>query len=306
MFAGYNSLADEVRRALAVTCDTSNNAETATTGFVEQNLATGYPYPERQWKSDRVLFRIANRAWRLLGTAFSFATFGVGGVVAGLLLFPLLFLVIQNPEKRKRIVRRVVGYGFAGFIEMMRILGILSYEVHGRALIGLCDGHLIVANHPTLIDVVFLISMFPQADCVIKEAVTKNPFMRSTVAAAAYISNGEPDDLLDSCVASINQGNSLVLFPEGTRSIPGQALDFRLGAATIAVRTVAQILPITLTCEPWFLGKNDPWYKVPTERPHFIIRIQTPISTKELLQTTQDEREARHVVNQAMLARLQT
>jgi 1-acyl-sn-glycerol-3-phosphate acyltransferase len=176
----------------------------------------------------------------------------------------------------------------------------MSYEIVGRENMERGRNHLIVANHPTLIDVVFLVSMFPDSDCVIKEAVTRNPFMRSTVMAANYISNNACDDLLDSCVARLKKGSSLLLFPEGTRTVPGQPIEFKPGAATVAVRTSARVLPIAISCSPLFLTKGEPWYTVPATRPHFVIRIMPAVSLEDLVPDQLGQRHVRHAMNDAL------
>ena len=59
----------------------------------------------------------------------------------------------------------------------MRCLGLMTYEIRGRERLRR-DGLLILANHPTLIDVVLLVSLLPNADCVVKSAVARNAFMK--------------------------------------------------------------------------------------------------------------------------------
>jgi len=240
--------------------------------------------------------------WRLFGTALSFAIFGIGGLVYGLVIFPLLFVFVRDRDSRRIVARRLIGRGFGAFWKMMYILGLIDYRIQGREHIDDRRRQLIIANHPTLIDVVVLISLFPQANCVIKEAVTKNPFMGSTVRAADYISNSEPEDLLESCAASMRSGSSLLLFPEGTRTGHNQPIDFRPGAATVAVRTGADILPIAIRCDPPFLSRQHPWHHVPRKRPTFTIRILPPIPVRELVSRSSDERQLRQDVNEAMLA----
>jgi 1-acyl-sn-glycerol-3-phosphate acyltransferase len=237
---------------------------------------------------------------RLFGTTVSFAVFGVAGLVMGLVLFPFLFVFIRDDAARQRVARSLIGRGFGAFVWMMKVLGVLTYEINGweRARAG--HSYVIVANHPTLIDVVFLVSMFPHADCMIKEGVIRNPFMRSTVRAANYISNIAFDDLLESCVARVKEGSSLLLFPEGTRSVPGQPIEFKPGAATIAIRTGASVLPVAIQCMPPFLMKEKPWYYVPSSRPHFSIRIMSPVSLCDLVPDCHDERRARHAMNEAL------
>ena len=164
-----------------------------------------------------------DRIWRIFGTGLSFVVFGVGGLFIGIFVFPLIFVFVRDPGARQITVRRLVGHAFAAFIRMMKVLGALSYEIVGKTDVGVGHNRLIIANHPTLIDVVFLVSLFPMVDCVVKEAVMKNPFMHGVVSSANYISSNDPGELLDSCVMRLKSGASLLLFPEGTRSMQGSS-----------------------------------------------------------------------------------
>jgi 1-acyl-sn-glycerol-3-phosphate acyltransferase len=238
---------------------------------------------------------------RLFGTVLGFAVFGIAGLIMGLVLFPLLFVFVRDAMARQRLARRLIGRAFGAFVWLIKVLGVLTFEINGRENMNEERSHLIVANHPTLIDVVFLVSMFPHADCVIKAAVIRNPFMRSTVLAANYISNDAFEDLLDSCVERVRKGSSLLLFPEGTRSVPGQPIEFKPGAATVAVRTDARVLPVAIDCTPLFLMKEKPWYYVPPARPHFSILVMPAVSLADLVPDRQDQRHARHAMNDALL-----
>lgn len=53
------------------------------------------------------LRRRLDHAWRVFGTGLSFAAFGVGGLLLGLLVMPLLMLM-RDPMARRRRARRVV------------------------------------------------------------------------------------------------------------------------------------------------------------------------------------------------------
>lgn len=239
--------------------------------------------------------------WRLLGTTLSFMLFGVGGLVYGLIVFPLMFVFIRNPDRRRYIARQAIGYGFGAFVAFMRAFNLFTLRVEGREHIDDQRRQLIIANHPTLIDVVILISLFPQANCVIKEAVVRNPFMRSTVRAADYISNREPEQLLESCVDYLVSGKSLLLFPEGTRTNPGAPIVFKPGAATVAARSGADILPVIIACEPHFLSKQQPWHHVPRDVPEFRIRVLPPSPVSAFVTRRGDERNCRQELNDALL-----
>ena len=244
--------------------------------------------------------KFLDHGWRLFATALGFTVFGVGGLIMGLLIFPLLFVFIRDIERRKFTARRLVSRVFGGFWEMISVFGILDYEIKGREHIDARRNQLIVANHPTLIDVVLLTSLFPRANCVVKKAVTENLFMRSVVRAADYISNNAPDELLESCTAYLQAGGSLMLFPEGTRTKQGQEIDFKPGAATVAVRAGVEVLPIAIECRPLFLSKELPWHFVPNERPVFQINILEPIPAADQGADASNARQARHDLNETM------
>ncbi|MGB3394454.1 MAG: lysophospholipid acyltransferase family protein [Stenotrophomonas sp.] len=211
-----------------------------------------------------------NHAWRVLGTGLSFLAFGVGGLLGGL-LFPLL-LLIGDCQRRQCVSRRLVQRSFAAHVGIMRKLGVLTWEISGRERLQR-DGLLILANHPTLIDVVLLVSLLPNADCVVKQAVARNPCMRGPVRATGYIANDDGVGLVDDCIAAVHAGGNLVIFPEGTRSVPGQPPKLQRGAANIAVRGGLDITPVRITCTPPTLSKGQKWYRVPSRRFHVQVEV---------------------------------
>ena len=219
---------------------------------------------------------VLDRAWRVFGTGLSFAVFGVGGLVLRLLVFPLLQIGVRDPARRRALVRRTVQRSFASFIEMMRFVGVLRYEIHGRERLQR-EGLLVLANHPTLLDVVFLVSQIPNADCIVKSALLRNPFMRGPVLAAGYVFNDSGSGLVEDCVAAVRRGGNLVIFPEGTRTRRGEPLRLQRGAAHVALRGGFDITPVRIRCVPMSLGKGEKWYRVPPRRMHFSLQIGADI-----------------------------
>lgn len=177
---------------------------------------------------------------------------------------------------------------------------LISCQVTGMEHYDRSGNQLILANHPTLIDVVILISLFPQVDCVIKEAVTRNPAMRMLVGSANYISNREAADLLESCTSRLRSGAALLLFPEGTRTVPGRPLQFKPGAAEVALQARAKILPVVVDCRPQFLAKHEPWYYIPPRAPHFDIRVLAPVDPVDMIPVCAGKRNARRALNAAL------
>jgi 1-acyl-sn-glycerol-3-phosphate acyltransferase len=225
-----------------------------------------------------------NYGWRLLATAFSFFSFGVGGLLLWFLVFPLLSL--WPGSRRQKIARsqQAVSYSFYLFIGLMHRLGVMTYRIEGLGKLNR-PGQLIVANHPTLVDIVFLLSRVRQASCIVKAKLWLNPFMRGPIINAGYISNGDPEQMIADCVDWLRSGGSMVIFPEGTRSIPGQPYRFQRGAAAIALQANAIVTPVTLTCYPSTLTKAERWYQIPERRFHLTMHVGDDIALDEFIGT---------------------
>ncbi|HGY9623806.1 TPA: lysophospholipid acyltransferase family protein [Pseudomonas putida] len=214
--------------------------------------------------------------WRLLATALSFAVFGIGGLCLRVLVFPLLACLPGGVARHQRRARRTIGGLFWRFIRFMRVTGVLTYEVEGAERLGRL-GQLIIANHPSLIDVVFLIGLARNANCVVKQSLFDNPFTRGPVREAGYIGNDGSLQMLETAAATLRQGQPLIIFPEGTRTPPGQAPAFHRGAAAIALRGAKIITPVTISVRPSTLTKHEPWYRIPNRRVHFRLRVGADI-----------------------------
>ncbi len=223
-----------------------------------------------------------NFAWRVVATGFCFVVFGLGGLLLRVLLFPLLQLAVRDPARLTRVSRTVVKLFFRFFVGLMNFVGVLSWEVHGVEKLQR-PGLLVLANHPTLIDVIFLISLIPQSDCVVKAALGRNPFTRGPVRAAGYITNDAGLALIEDCRRSLAGGHTVVIFPEGTRTPRTGPLALQRGAANVAIRCRAPVTPVVITCEPLTLGKGEKWYKVPPRRVHFTIRVHDEFQVQPFL-----------------------
>jgi 1-acyl-sn-glycerol-3-phosphate acyltransferase len=216
--------------------------------------------------------RALDTAYRVLATGFCFASFGLGGLLLWVAVFPLLTLAVRDERARVRAARAVIHRAFRLFVGLMRRVGVLSYEVRGGQRL-LRPGLLVLANHPTLIDVVFLIALIPQADCVVRSGLATNPFTRGPVRAAGYVCNDAGQDLVWDSLEALAAGQTLLIFPEGTRTPRTGPSKLHRGAAQVAVRAPRDVTPVVIRCEPLTLGKGEKWYKVPPRRAHFTIQV---------------------------------
>ncbi|UPW19339.1 1-acyl-sn-glycerol-3-phosphate acyltransferase [Agarivorans sp. TSD2052] len=236
-----------------------------------------------------------NYFWRLAMTAVCFFCFGGLGLMLSLTLFPLLKIIpASDKQARSQFYVHII---FKCFVTMMQYLGVLSVSVSKGYKLQQSPGSLVIANHPSLIDVVLLIALLPKTSCIVKQSLWRNPCMSLIISAAGYIKNGaDPETVLSECQNSFNKGASLIVFPEGTRTTPGQQLQMQRGAANIALRCAVDVLPVTIRVTPSTLTKSEPWYSIPASKPHFSLDIGDLINTGDICVATEgDSRNARTI-----------
>lgn len=225
----------------------------------------------------RSLTRTIDRHWRAARTGLAFVAFGLGSLVVAFIALPVVRILARDDRRRQLQGQRVVHLAFRALLRIVWWLRVVRVRRHGAERLRGPGPRLVVANHPTLIDVVVLIACMPQADCVVKQAHWRNPLMRRVVTGAGYLSNLEGEGLVDACVERLRQGRTLVLFPEGTRSPQGQLGAFHRGAAHIALRSGCDPIPVTIRCEPAAFVKGARWHDVPDRLVEITMEVGEPL-----------------------------
>ena len=219
------------------------------------------------------------RYWRVFGTGLSFAAVGIGGVF----VFPVLNIVIRSRQQRSAVARHVIRFTFRGIVGLMGVMGVFRYEISGLERLER-HGLLILANHPTLIDIVFLMAFVKRADCIVKSRLWRNPFTHATVRAAAYVRNDDYGvQLIEDCVTAIRRGGNLIIFPEGTRTPANGSIVLKRGAANIAVRAQCNVTPVLIRCAPPMLVKGERWWRLPSCQSHYSIEVQEDIDIRPFI-----------------------
>lgn len=250
--------------------------------------------PTRIGRSDRPTFAAsARRRWRVLGTGISFAVFGASALLLTLLVFPLCSLGGGDLHRKQTRVQRVIHHAYRLFVKLMEGLGLIRTDWIGAEKLRTPGPHLIVANHPTLIDIVHLISKLPQADCVIGVDYARNPFLARAATQAGYITNARGVAVVDACAEGLRAGRTVVLFPEGSRSSLIGMRRFRRGAAHIALRAGVPLVPIVISCVPRMLRKGQPWWEVPEQPSRYTISVLDPLAPQSIC--TSDSLAARRL-----------
>ena len=123
----------------------------------------------------------------LLGGCF-FVFYGLGSLAIGGLLFPPLALV-----GARRAMRALVRAGWRLFVWGGRWTGLFRIVISpaDRARLATARGCVVVANHLTLIDIVVLMALLPDATAVAKAAARGN-FFYSRIVRGMFLVNDDP------------------------------------------------------------------------------------------------------------------
>ena len=124
-------------------------------------------------------------------------------------------------------------------------------EVVGRERIRPGETYVMVSNHLSLLDILVLFRLFRHFKWVSKIENFKIPCIGWNMRLNRYIPLRRGDresvvQMMAACEQTLAQGNSIMMFPEGTRSVTGELKDFKTGAFELALKTRRPILPIVL------------------------------------------------------------
>lgn len=193
--------------------------------------------------------------------AFCFFVFGLGGIVIGSAIFPIILLLYKS-DKQRRIFSNTIYMSWRVFVWLMCSLRLIKVNCPAHEQLKSLRGTIVVANHPSLIDVVILVSRIPYSICVVKESLFKNIFIRKIVANT-YLSNTmTPEEFIARGKDILSKGYNVVIFPEGTRTVLNKPIRLHRGFVYLQIATGAKILPIKIINTPPILGKKQKWWNM--------------------------------------------
>ncbi len=199
-------------------------------------------------------------SFKVLFSGLSFLIFGLIGLFLSCTICPLLYLLPIAKKHRQKIARRLILLLFPLYVRFMEWSQLIKLNTHNCETLH-TRGKIVIANHPSLLDVVYLLALIPQATCIVKRSLFFNPFTAGVAHAAGFIRN-DSTTLLEDCAASLRSGAPLIVFPEGTRTDPNKPFHFLRGTANIALTAEADLLPLVIRCRPARLMKHQAWYEM--------------------------------------------
>ena len=197
-------------------------------------------------------------------------------VVTSVLLFPAAVLVWAATALFDR--RLVCLHAFTCFWGSLYTWfnPLWPVRVEGREHIRADRPYVMVANHLSLLDILVLFRLFRHFKWVSKIENFRLPFIGWNMTMNRYIKlrRGSRESvvrMMEACRRTLGEGNSIMMFPEGTRSPDGRMRDFKPGAFELALETGSALLPIVIEGTARALPKRG-----------FVLRGRHPIRVRVL------------------------
>jgi 1-acyl-sn-glycerol-3-phosphate acyltransferase len=129
-------------------------------------------------------------------------------------------------------------------------------------------GAIIAVNHPTFLDAILMMSQLSGVFCLMKAKLHRNPFIAAIVRSAGYEDNANADQLIENCSRRLRSGETLLVFPEGTRTTVPPVGQLKRGFALMAIRAHAPVVTILMTSlNGPYLRKGQPFFAFPPAFP---------------------------------------
>lgn len=208
---------------------------------------------------------------------FAITVFGVGAVILAVFVFPFIRLFTLRRKDFGVVARAYVSHTFRVFLGFLNILHVSIRKVENEDDYRNIHSKIIIANHPSLLDFVYIMSLVPNSTCIVRGGLTKTPLRG--VIKQAYITNTTTfEDMCLECKKLTDMGCNVIIFPEGTRTPRHGKNNYKKGAARIALYCGCDVQPIFIGgSDKYGLGKHDPLWSYNHVEPYLYDFKKLPV-----------------------------
>ncbi len=215
--------------------------------------------------------------FNIIKSIFAFSYFTFGAILIGIIGIILLKLLPGNLAKRKYIYHFILSK-FCG--SMIYIMMNVKKKIINNNKEDFSKPAVIIANHTSFLDILLLIMLHPKLILLTNKWVWNSPVFGLAIRLAEYYPVIEgADNTIPQLSKKVKEGYSIVVFPEGTRSVTGKIGRFHKGAFFLAENLKLDILPILIHGANYTMTKNHFYLKNGSLTLNFLPRIKVDDTT---------------------------
>ena len=195
--------------------------------------------------------------WTLTGflkSAFAFSYFVAGCIL--LIIIGLLLRLIPFGKERTKYVYHVILSKFTW--SLMYIMNNVKKKIINPLKEDFSKPAIIICNHQSFLDILSVVMLTPKLILFTNRWVWNSPVFGPVVRMADYypVAQGAQPGI-ELLKERVQQGYSIMVFPEGTRSVNGTIKRFHKGAFYLAENLNIDVLPIVLHGTGYTMSKGD-------------------------------------------------
>ncbi|MBE2218704.1 MAG: 1-acyl-sn-glycerol-3-phosphate acyltransferase [Ignavibacteria bacterium] len=128
----------------------------------------------------------------------------------------------------------------------------IKVKVYGAENIDPAKGKIYISNHASYMDIFVQLAKLPDnVRMIYKKEINRVPVLGWAMYCAGFVALDrnrvrEAMKSLDKAAGRVKKGLSVVIYPEGTRTIDGSIGEFKRGMFFLADKAKADIVPVTL------------------------------------------------------------
>ncbi len=200
----------------------------------------------------------------------SWAVFGSVGLLLNIGCMVLMILPFRAAFATP--VRATIRRLFVAWLAWLHATGIVKVVWKGFNGESLQPGTVYIANHPMLVDATLILAKLPDAVCIFKPSLMRNPAVGPAAVMAGYVRGDAGLDLIRAAAAKVAAGQSLLVFPEGTRTAPGTSVGaMKPGFALISDRAKAPVRLMIVRATAGLCTRGLPWWRPPAVLPATVV-----------------------------------
>lgn len=177
------------------------------------------------------------------------------------ILFPvtlIIWLIVLPFDRERVVVHWILVYQS---VIMSAIIPIWKIRIEGREKASPNTTYVIISNHQSVLDILLINCLRYRFKWISKIENMKVPVLGWYLRMAGYltVNRGNEDskaEMLEKALICLKKGNSIMIFPEGTRSVNGDIGFFKRGAFLLAMQAGVPVLPILIDGTSEILPKH--------------------------------------------------
>ncbi len=215
-------------------------------------------------------------------------------------VFPITLQFILKLLGLKSLRRRFINHHNRWWARQVILSSGSKVHIKGAEDVPEGKSIIFVSNHQSLLDIPLLIGFLPRQPAFIaKKELKKVPILSTwmQITNCLFLDRKSPRhavQIFNEAVKKYHNGQSLLIFPEGTRGTEDQMRKFKKGSMKLAFKAEAIVVPVTIDGTRRMFEING--HKVKGVDIH--LHLHPPIDIKQL---TEDEKKRLHEIIQTRI-----